>query len=140
MKAEEANTIRNAHTARRRLKRLFAPRRTDHIPRYEDAECDIGGLLLPALPEGSRHCASRLGRIVQVASIRLIVYPANLLRTDDRKLARTIQCTRAAKPGVFTWTISRRRRVIGDVLPLTTAQLVFSPRDQEHRLRWIPLE
>ena len=28
----------------------------------------------------------------------------------------TIQCTRAAKSGVFKWTISRRRRVIGDVI------------------------
>ena len=31
------------------------------------------------------------------------------------KRHRTIQCTRAAKSGVFKWTISRRRRVIGVV-------------------------
>ena len=31
-----------------------------------------------------------------------------------RKVQSNIQCTRAAKSGVHKWTISRRRRVIGD--------------------------
>ena len=40
-------------------------------------------------------------------------------RNCDPKRHVTIQCTRAAKSGVFKWTISRRRRVIGDVIRLT---------------------
>lgn len=45
----------------------FASGRADHIPRFEDAECGISGLLLPKVPQGAWHSASRRGRIVQIA-------------------------------------------------------------------------